>query len=108
MIEIPSDKELRAKAGELDFYDNPDGASAFIESLLVMIDALRGRRSAMSNPAGRSICDLFRPKQWELVEEDKRMISKDVFFGTERPIVCDVYRQKGKDGIYKYKYVPRY
>lgn len=49
-----------------------------------------------------------KPEQWELVEEAKRMISVDVIYGTHRPVLCDVYRKKGRDGIYKYKYVKRY
>ena len=97
-MKIPSNDELEAKSGQLDFYDNPDGASEFIKELLGYVKELRTPRKG-----------LFGRKKWELVEEDKRMISKDVLFGTpDRHVVCDVYRLMGKDGIYKYKYEPRY
>jgi len=42
-MKIPSDKKLRDEASELDFYDNPDGASAFIERLIQYINILRER-----------------------------------------------------------------
>jgi len=50
-------------------------------------------------------------KQWELVEEGKKMIcqSFNAFFGYAKPILVlvDIYRKKKWDGIYKYKYVVR-
>jgi len=49
-----------------------------------------------------------KPEQWELVEENKEMVSVNILYNTRRTVFCDVYRKKGKDGIYKYKYVPRY
>ena len=51
---------------------------------------------------------IFKKQKWELVEEGKVMIAVDVLWDTKRPVVCDVYRKQGKDGVYKYKYVKRY
>lgn len=51
---------------------------------------------------------LFKRKKWELVEEGKEMISVNPLLDMRRTVICDVYRKAGKDGIYKYKYVPRY
>lgn len=56
----------------------------------------------------RLIVSLFKRKKWELVEEGKEMISVNPLLDMRRTVICDVYRKAGKDGIYKYKYVPRY
>ena len=52
---------------------------------------------------------IFRKKeQWELVEEGKEMVRVNLILDIKQDIICDVYRRKKPDGIYEYKYVPRF
>ncbi len=47
-------------------------------------------------------------QKWELVEEGVELIRVDAMTGTRGPVICDAYRKMRWNGIYKYKYVPRF
>jgi hypothetical protein len=55
---------------------------------------------------------IFKRNKWELIEENKRMISYQYnpiigWEGKKTPVTVDVYRKLKRNGIYKYKHVVR-
>lgn len=51
---------------------------------------------------------LFKRQKWELVDEGVDMVRVYPMTGQRGTVVCDVYRKMRHNGMYKYKYVPRF